>query len=142
MDIKNLVLSDEALSIIDNGTWVGGLPGVDGVELLVCGMEAKEAREAMNTAQAQARMENEGKPLTNEQLAACTRSVLADVVLKGWRGLTSGGAPVEYSKSTAKQWLTSRNGERFAGLTLVAAQRVDMLANDFAEAAKKNSSPV
>jgi len=109
--------------------------------LLVCGMEAMEAQQAMNAAQAAARMANDGEPLNTEQLAACTRTVLADVVVKGWRGLTSGGAPVEYSKSTAKQWLSSRNGERFAGLALAAAQRVDRRANEFAEAAKKNSLP-
>lgn len=138
MDIKNLVLTDEAINVIDKGAWVGDLPGAGGLELFVCGMESQEAREAMNAAQANARAQNKGKPLSNEQLAACTRSVLADVVLKGWRGLTSDGKPVEYSKDMAKKWFTSRNGERFASLALIASQRVDSDAQSFVEQVTKN----
>lgn len=138
MDINNLVYSDKALDLIDNGTWVGELPGADGLELFVTGMGSPEVAKAMDAEQTAARVKNKGKPLSDTQRADCTRRVLASHVLKGWRGLTSNGAPVEYDAAKAVEWLTSRNGERFAGLVLVASQRVDMMANDFAETVAKN----
>lgn len=138
MDIKNLVLSQAAVDVIDNGTWVTDLPGADGVSLFVTGMESEAAKAAMITAQADARMKNKGDPLTPKQHSDCTRKVLADVVLKDWKGLTDNGKEIPYDKTLAYEWITSRRGERFAGLVLIAAQRVDAMAGEFAEKAAKN----
>lgn len=138
MDINDLVLTDEALGVIDSGAWVGDLLEAPGLELKVCGLRSKDARRALEQKQAQARAKNRGKPLSDEQLAVCMRETLAEVVLKDWRGLSSGGEPVEYSREQAAKWLTSRNGERFAALVLQAAQQIDDQANSFVEAATKN----
>ncbi len=138
MDIKNLVLSDAALEVIDSGVWVGDFDEAEGLELKVCGMQSQDVRKAMTAAQARARGANKGKPLNVEQLNVCTREVLADVVLKDWRGLTSEGKPVAYDKANSTEWLTSRNGERLAGMVLIAANRVDAEANEFVEIAAKN----
>lgn len=138
MDIKNLVLSQAAVDVIDNGTWVTDLPGANGVSLFVTGMESESAKAAMITAQADARMKNKGEPLTPQQHSDCTRKVLAEVVLKDWKGLTDNGKEIPYDKTLAYEWITSRRGERFAGLVLIAAQRVDAMAGEFAEKAAKN----
>jgi len=138
MEINDIILSDEALNVIDNGTWVDEIEGAPGLALLVSGLSAKDAQKSIEDKQAKARMKNRGKALTTEQLARCTRETLAEVVLKGWRGLNDGGKPVEYSPELAFKWITSRNGERFANLVLQAAQRVDAQANDFVGEASKN----
>lgn len=138
MDIKNLVLSDDALNVIDNGAWVGDFDGAPGLELKVCGMNSQEANKARIKAQETERMKNKGQMLTTEQLADCTRIVLAEVVLKDWRGLTDNGQEVKYDKAKAKEWIMSRNGERFAGLVLMAAQSIDGDANAFVDQVAKN----
>lgn len=138
MDIKNLVLSDEAVNILDNGYWVKDLDGAPGVEFLVTGLDSISARKAMVSAHADARMKNKGEAVSSEQHLECTRKVLAEVVLKDWKGLTDNGKEIAYDKQLAKQWITSRNGERFAGLVLTAALRVDAMAGEFAEKVAKN----
>lgn len=138
MNINELIISDDALNLIDNGTWVGDFPEAPGVELLVCGLRSKDARKSMEQKQTQARLKNRGKALTDEQMSACTRETLAEVVLKDWRGLEEGGTPLAYSKEMAAKWLTSRNGEKFVGLVIQAAQRVDEQASEFVEDAIKN----
>lgn len=139
MDIKDIILSDEAIDLIDNGTWVGDLPGAPGLKLLVCGMQSKVARDLLDQKIAAKRMENDGKPLTNEQHERLAKEVAAEVVLKDWSGLKDGDKPVKYSQKLASQWILSRNGERFSGLVLHAAQRLDAQANKFAETVTKNS---
>lgn len=138
MDINDIILSDEALSVIDNGTWIDDLDGAPGLELLVCGIRSKDAQKLLEQKQAAARMKNRGKPLSEKQLANCMRETLAEAVLKGWRGLSDGGKPVEYTPELAARWILSRNGEKFAGLVLQAAQRVDDQANEFVSNASKN----
>lgn len=138
MEIKNFVLSDAALDVIDNGVWVSGIEGAEGVELKVCGMQSIDVRKAMTATQARARAANGGKPLNAEQLNDCTREVLGRVVLKDWKGLTNDGQPIPYEQAKAVQWCSTRNGERFAGLVLIAANRVDAEANEFVEQAAKN----
>lgn len=138
MDINEIIFSDEALNVIDTGTWVGDLIEAPGLELLVCGLRSKDAQKSMEQKQAHLRLKNRGKPLTTEQLAKTMRETLAEVVLKDWRGLKEGDKPVPYSKELATKWITSRAGEKFANLVLQAAQQVDDQANDFVEQVTKN----
>lgn len=138
MELSKLVLSDEALNVLDNGAWVGGIEGAEGVELFVCGMSNADVQKALVSAQAAVRASNKGALLTHEQLSAVTRQVLATHVLKNWRGITDGGKEVPYSAEQAKQWITSRNGERFADLVLVASRRIDEDAGSYVEAVAKN----
>lgn len=138
MEIGKLVLSDEALNAIDNGVWVDDLPGASGVAVLVRGWQSEPAREARKQKQQAAREKNNGKPLSEDAYERISREVLAEVVLKGWRGLTSDGEPVEYDRQKASEWILSRNGDRFASLVLYAAQSVDEKAGDFVSEATKN----
>lgn len=138
MEIGNFVLADEAVSMIDDGAWIGDIEGADGVELLVCSMESPAARKAMTTALADARMKNKGEPLTQDQQLEATRRVLADVVLKDWRGITQNGQPVSFEREQAKKWILSRNGERLAGLVLLATQKLDVMVAALADKVEKN----
>jgi len=138
MDINDIVLSDEALNIIDNGEWVPAGDEAPGVEFLVTGMQAEGARKLIKQKQAQARAKNKGQPLSDEQLAKITKEVLVEEVLKGWRGITHNGEPLEYSKERAQQYIMSRGGERFTMLVLAAAASLDRNANAYVEGLAKN----
>lgn len=139
MDINDLVLTDKALSVIDEGTWVDEIKEAPGLSLLVCGIGSKAAQKALELKQAQQRAKNRGKALDDEQLAMCMRETLAEVVLKGWKGLKEDGQDLPFDAAKARGWLLSRHGERFANIVLKAAQRVDEHANQFAEEVGKNS---
>lgn len=137
MDIKNLVLSDEALNLIDSGAWVGDLPGAPGLELKVRGLNSVSARAAFEAERVAARLDNDGEPLTEEQSAAVTNRVLGKVILLDWRGLTDNGEPVKYKKETAQKWINSRNGETLALLVLNAARKLDAQSYKFVEVITK-----
>ena len=138
MDINDLIISDDALAVIEQGAWVGDFSEAPGVEVKVLGLTSKGARKALESKQALLRMKGRGEALTSDQLATCMREVLGEVVLNDWRGLKNGGADVPFDRATAVQWMTSRNGERFADIVLRAAQRVDNRSGDFVEKATKN----
>ena len=138
MDINDLVLSDEALNIIDKGEWVPAGEEAPGVEFLVTGMQAEGARKLIKQKQAQARAKNKGQPLSDDQLAEITKEVLVEEVLRGWRGITHNGEPLEYSKERARQYIMSRGGERFTMLVLNAAMSLDRNANAYVEGLAKN----
>lgn len=138
MDIGKLVLTDTALNAIETGAWVDDFEDFPDIKLKVTGTQSKAARDLLSSLQEKQRISNKGKPLTADQLAAIMREVLAEVVLLDFAGFTSNGKPVKYDKTLAKEWITSRNGERFAGLVLRAAQQVDDRAEDFIKEAVKN----
>jgi len=138
MDINEIVLSDEALRVIDDGVWIDELDDAPGVRLLVTGLSSDGAQKLMRQKQAAIRTKNRNKPLSDEQITQCTKEVLAEAVLKGWDGLTSNGEPVPYSQELATRWLLSRNGAKFQGLVAEAASRVDRQASELAEEIAKN----
>lgn len=138
MDINELILSDEALAVIDSGTWVDMSDEAPGVELFVVGLQSEEARKATQAKQAYARKMNRGKELTDEQHSKIMKEVLSEVVLRGWRGLKSNGEDLPYTKEQAEKWIKSRAGEKLTLLVLAAAQRLDAQANEFVEEVSKN----
>lgn len=138
MDIKKLVLSDEALNVVDNGAWVGELPDAEGVELMVRALSSDAVQGEILKNQIAMRVQNDGKPLSSDQLASSTRKALADVGLLGWRGLTDNGQEIPYSKELSAQWLNSRNGKKLANLVLAAAMRIDEDASAYVGQVAKN----
>lgn len=138
MDINDIVLSEEALNIIDKGEWVPAGDEAPGVEFLVTGMQAEGARKLIKQKQAQVRAKNKGKPLNDDQLAEITKEVLVEEVLKDWRGITHNGEPLEYSQERAQQYIMSRGGERFTMMVLNAATSLDRNANAYVEGLAKN----
>lgn len=138
MDISNLILSDEQLNVIDNGTWVGGFEEAPNVEFYVLGFTSEPVRKAIEAKQAALRKVNRNRPLTNAQLERITQETLAEVVLKDWRGLKDNGEEVKYDKELATKWLTSRNGAAFAELVLQASRIVDADTAEFVKGVKKS----
>lgn len=140
MEIGELVLSDAALEVIDNGEWME-VDEAPGLELLVTGMQADGARKAMKALQVKARAQSRGKALTEDQYSNITKEVLIEHVLKGWRGLQNNGEELPYSKDMARKFIMSRGGDRFTMMVLSAAQRLDDNANSFVEQVGKHSPP-
>lgn len=139
MDIQDFVLSDEALNAIENGVWVDDFESMPELGLFVLGWNSQVVKDCLRQKQVHARSKNDGKALTSDQQAQCVKETLAEATLKDWRGITNSGEPVPYSKAKAKEWLTSKNGERFANIVLLASQRVDTNVNAFIKVATKNS---
>lgn len=138
MDINELVLTDEAQGIIENGTWVGDFVEAPDVEFLVCGVRSVDAQKCIDAKKVRQTALNKGKPLSNAQLKRIMQETLCEVILKDWRGLKNGGKDLPYSKELATKFILSRNGEKFAELVLQAAQKVDENAHQFAEELKKS----
>ena len=138
MDINDILVSDEALAVIDQGTWVDMSDEAPGLELLVCGLRSESARKAIKDKQVIARKKNRGKELTEDQNTSIMKEVLCEVVLKDWRGLKSGGKDLAYDANLARNWIMSRSGERFTELVIAAAQRLDAEADSFVEEVSKN----
>lgn len=138
MDINDLVLNEKALSVIDNGEWMPAGDEAPGVEFLVTGLQSEGSQKLMKQKIASARMKSRGKALTEEQYAAITKEVLVEETLKDWRGIKSDGKDLPYSKELARKFIMSRGGQRFAGMVLGAALRLDNEANAYVEEVTKN----
>lgn len=138
MDLGELVLSNEELAVIDDGAWVSDIEGAVGLRLKVRGLRSEAARKAIEKEKTQLRVGNKGKPLSDRQLADAMNKVMAEHILLDWQGLTDKGKPVAYDKALARQWLSSRNGERFSGIVLQASTQVDSDPASFVEIASKN----
>lgn len=141
MDINDIILTDEALAVIDNGEWVNLEDDAPGVELLVVGLQSEAARRATREKQLIMRKKQRNRELNDDQHSQIMKEVLCEVVLKGWRGLKSNGEDVPYDPALARQWIMSRNGERFTLLVITAAQQLDARANEYVESVGKNSQP-
>ena len=138
MDIKNFVVSNEALQALDNGAWVGDLEGAPGVRFLVRGLKSDPVRKAQEAKQAKMRASKKGKPLTDDDKTQIFKETIAEQVLLGWDGFESGGEPLPYDANLARTWIMERNGEAFTTLVITAAQSLDGNPDDFIQAAAKN----
>lgn len=138
MDINKLVLSEEALRVVDEGAWVAIPVGEDIVEFKVTGLSRnQEAQDTIRNAMEQIRKDNKRAP-TEKEKESIVRRVLADIVLKDWRGITDNGEVLPYSKDLANKFLTERGGEQFASLVLDAATQIDNNSYDFIDEITKN----
>lgn len=138
MDINKLVLSEEALRVVDDGAWVAIPVGEDIVEFKVTGLSRnQEAQDTIRNAMEQVRKDNKRAPKEKEK-ESIVRRVLADIVLKDWRGITDNGKSLPYSKDLANKFLTERGGEQFASLVLDAATQIDNNSYDFIDEITKN----
>lgn len=138
MDISLLVRSDAELKTIDEGAWVGDLEGAPGLELYVLGLESEAVSKARTAKLEALKIRNKGRAATQAQLNKVGSELLSEYVLKDWRGLKDGGKELPYTQELATQYLTSRNGERFAQIVTQAAQTLDINAADYTEALKKS----
>lgn len=136
MDIGNI---DKKVDL-NEGEWIGDIPDMEGVELLVRSTNFKPYRVA--TAGLARRS---GKKLRTDQglvdFTVTTGKALAEHILLGWRGdVTEGGKPLKYDPKRALAILTAdddfglgdtwRRGVEYAG---------DQVADRIAEKAKEAS---
>ena len=139
MDISQLVHSDEALGVIDNGTWVGeDVHKFPGLRLKVRGLQSEAVVQCIAKKQAAARALNKGETLSPEQAKQIHKEALAEEALLDWDGFTNNGEPVPYSKEQAINWITKRNGDKLANVVHFCAMKVDEDAEAFVKAAEKN----
>lgn len=138
MDINDLVLNDKALAVVDKGEWMPAGDEAPDVEFLVTGLQAEGSQKLMKQKTAAARMKNRGKALTEEQYSNITKEVLIEETLKDWRGIKSDGKDLPYSKDLARKFIMARGGQKFTGMVLSAAQRLDGDANAYVEDVTKN----
>lgn len=138
MDINQLVHSEAAMDIIDNGTWVGDIAGFEGVRLKVCGTQSEHAQKFLQEKQAKMRAKLKGEPLQAEHHDQITKEVFSEVLLKDWEGFTNNGEPLPYSKELAAEWINSRRGKKFFNIVAYCVQKVDENAEAFVQAVEKN----
>lgn len=135
-----MVISSGEADVIDNGAWVGDIPGFPGVRVLVTGLTRNP------DAQSEIRRRLEAVQKTNDkqaepsdkQRADVIKTVLADVVLQDWDGFTDKGKKLKFSREKAKQWIESREGEMLAALVFAAASKIDEDASAFVGGVIKN----
>lgn len=137
MDINAFVISEEGQDLINSGTWVGDFDEAPGVRLKVKGLRADDVEKHRKKLEAEMLIKNRNKPLNEDQNAKMMCNLLADAVLQDWDGFTDKGEPLPYDKALAKEWLTSKRGDKFAMLVLSAATRLDKEANELVESLKK-----
>lgn len=142
MDIGNL----NKKANLNDGEWVGDIPDMEGIELLVRSTNFKPYKVA--TAGLARRS---GKKLRTDQgmvdFHVKSGTALAEHILLGWRGdLTEGGKPLEYDSGKALSILTAdddfgigdiwRRGVEWAG-----DQVAERIAATAVEAAGNSSKP-
>lgn len=142
MDINEIILSDAALDVNDNGGWVGeDVHGLAGVRLKVCSVNAPEVVKLKQKKQEALRKKNGGKELTAEQIEDLSSELLAEVILKDWEGLTSNGESMQIDRPYLVKEFKERRGKKLALAITVSAYALDQDANRFVEEVTKNSSP-
>lgn len=142
MDINEIILSDAALDVNDNGGWVGeDVHGLTGVRLKVCSVYAPEVIKLKQKKQEALRKKNGGKELTAEQIDDLSSELLAEVILKDWEGLTANGEPMQIDRPYLVKEFKERRGKKLATAITVSAYALDQDANRFVEEVTKNLSP-
>jgi hypothetical protein len=131
----NLVATDE-------GAWVEPIPNLEGVAFRVRGSEygpyQKALRRAM-THQGRKQRIQAALDVDTEQYEAISRSLAADHLLLGWRGIEdSDGNLLEFSPELAKRLMTERKYRPFQSGVLHAINMVDLNLLEHREEAEGN----
>ena len=121
MNIEEFLIDQ---SIIENGDWVGNIPGFPGARFKVRGLESVAYRHALRKSLKNVDGKDDRDEDGNLSILADDRlraRLYADVILLDWDGLAAKGEPVPYSKETAEKLLAS---PRFRDIVAEAAQRL------------------
>lgn len=128
-------------SVIEDGKWVGEIPGYGDVKLRVRGRSSR----AFDSAYSQLLRdlprhdrERDGMTPTPEARDRCFALALHAAVLIDWDGISDNGARVPYEKELAARWLTDPDYEPFRDAVSWAAGVVDNEAAAINEAIEKN----
>lgn len=137
MDISKLKKDTDA---IDQGVWVGDIPGMGDLRLRVRGMTSPLVRETRAKKERAAEPEERMRDgsLTGEAGMRILGEVAAEAVLLDWDKLTDNGNPVKFNAALAREWCTNRQFESFLDAVVWAARNVDGTKAGETEAAAKN----
>lgn len=144
MDINDPIETDKSFAAQWAGSDIHSLPGVElsvipSTHPNVERVSEREQRKALLEAAA-------GKEINEETIAAVMEKIdmdraedqaLITAALKGWRGLTSGGAPYEYSPKAAVD--LCRGSAPFLRAVIVSVRHVTYRANLVVGGLAKNS---
>ncbi len=105
----------------ENGRWVKGPEDWGDVDLLICGTESRAYRAALR--------ERHSDSMTHEQREVMVAELVADHLLKGWRGLVDlGGEPIAYSPATSRAICLNMDNRRL--IEFVLAKAIDLRTFD------------
>lgn len=98
----------------ENGRWVDGPAEWGDVKLLICGTESRAYRAALR--------ERYSDKVTPEQREMMIAELVADHLLKGWKGIVDiGGQPVEYAPATCRSICLNLDNRRLVEFVLSKA---------------------
>ena len=76
--------------------------------------------------------------LSNDKQVDIMCKAMAETVLLGWKGLTDGGEPVEYSVEKAYEYLSMEGADEFRDLITAYAQDAETYREEYIETDVKN----
>lgn len=119
-----------------DGVWVGDLPGLGDVRLLVRPLGSPRVLRELGRQERRAGDDDrtDGR-LTDDAAARIDREILSGAVLLGWENLTEDGEPVPFSRETALEFMAA---ELFESAVRVAAIKAGAKAAAKTEALEKN----
>lgn len=130
-----------------DGVWMklqtGGTEA-DAAEVLVAGLDSPKYTQTLYMRMMPLRAKHGASEVPSAEMDAVISDVMADCVLIDWRGIELDGAPLPFSKDTAKKWLAE--SIHFRDMVSAAAMRASKLLQQQyqsdVEALKKASAPV
>ena len=137
MKLSSLKLN---LDAVDNGTWIGDIPDLEGVRFLVRGTEympyQKAMRAAMMSSGRRQRLQN---TVDMDKFTAVQGRLVAEHLWLGWDGIEDvNDAPIPFTKEDALAIMTDRAYRPLQRGVLHAIDMVDNNMTDFQEEAEGN----
>lgn len=121
----------------EKGVWVS--IGEDGAALLLAKLPNPAFDKRMEALRKPYRgLIRTGGSIPEDKAQEITARAISETVLLGWRGLTNGGEPMEYSREMAYSLLNDRKMRDFANLVVELAREKALFAPDDIEADAKN----
>ncbi len=136
MRLRDMAIDPNA---IEQGEWVGDLPGLEGVRVLVRGIGNAEYRRLNTKLMRKVSPQESVAGLSPERSDAIMTQLLAETVLLGWEGIEDDdGQPLVYSRETATRLLGDPAMRRFRDAVSFAATTVGERRAEQQEADAKN----
>lgn len=130
MDLNSIAINHVA---VEQGAWVGELPGMGELRLKVRGIGNADFRTMQNRLIAAL---PRAKRSDSAELERVTSECLLKTILLDWEGLESNGQPVPYSQDLAKDLLGNPKWVRFRDAVAYAAS---IVADEDAEALESDT---
>lgn len=141
MDINAIKKTDDAVSAIKTGQWIGEIPQFGDVRLKVRGMTSElftQTYSRLSRRVPAADRDRDGSLLPNVA-SNILGQALHSTILLDWENITDDGNSVEFDKALALRWLTELAYRQFADAVVYAAKVVDNGKVATQKALEKNS---